>query len=330
MESWLLVMIAILAAVSLILCIKLYVMRKAVEEIRKELSEKLSVETNTLITISSRDKYMCALAEQLNEELRTLNRKRHYFEQGDLKLKEAVVNISHDIRTPLTALNGYLELFRKLLKEMAGESEAIREEGERFKEKIETAERYLDIMENRAGVLSRLTDELVNYSIAASKEQELIYDDVILNHVLEESISAYYAALNNAKITPVIKMPENNVKCRLNKNATTRIFGNILGNAIKYSDGDLEITLSEAGEIIFSNHAFILDEVQVGRLFDRFYTVDTAAKSTGIGLSIARMLTEQMGGTVTADYQEGMLSIRLLFPVVCDFGNISTQNTCIS
>lgn len=324
MESWLLVMIAILAAVSLILCIKLYVMRKAVEEIRKELSEKLSVETNTLITISSRDKYMCALAEQLNEELRTLNRKRHYFEQGDLKLKEAVVNISHDIRTPLTALNGYLELFRKLLKEMAGESEAIREESKN------TAERYLDIMENRVSVLNRLTDELVNYSIAASKEQELIYDDVILNHVLEESISAYYAALNNAKITPVIKMPENDVKCRLNKNATTRIFGNILGNAIKYSDGDLEITLSEAGEIIFSNHAFILDEVQVGRLFDRFYTVDTAAKSTGIGLSIARMLTEQMGGTVTADYQEGMLSIRLLFPVVCDFGNISTQNTCIS
>ncbi|MBD5453263.1 MAG: HAMP domain-containing histidine kinase [Lachnospiraceae bacterium] len=308
MGNWLWVVVMILAAVILALCIKIYVMRKAAEEIRKELTEKLAVETNTLITISSRDKCMCALAENLNKELRILNRKRHYFEQGDLRLKEAVVNISHDIRTPLTALNGYLELLRKLMREMA-------EGNGNLKEKTETAERYLDIMENRTGVLTQLTGELFRYSIAASEEQEFSYEDVILNHVLEESISAYYAALNNAKITPVINMPNKEVKCRLNKNALTRIFGNILGNAIKYSNGDLEISLSEEGEILFSNHAPALDEVQVGKLFDRFYTVDTAAKSTGIGLSIARMLTEQMGGTISADYQEGVLSIRLLFPV---------------
>lgn len=312
MEIWLWVIIVVLVAVILALCIKIYVIRKTAEEIRKELAEKLAVDTNTLITISSRDKYMRSLAEHLNKELRVLNRKRHYFEQGDLRLKEAVVNISHDIRTPLTALNGYLELLRKLLREMT-------EESGKLKEKTETAERYLDIMENRTGVLTQLTGELFHYSIAASEEQELFYEDVIINNVLEESISAYYAALNNAKITPVINMPGKEVKCRLNKDALARIFGNILGNAIKYSSGDLQINLSEDGEILFSNHASALDEVQVGKLFDRFYTVDTAAKSTGIGLSIARMLTEQMGGTIAADYQEGVLSIRLLF----------FQNTCI-
>ncbi len=312
MEIWLWVIIVILVAVILTLCIKLYVIRKTAEEIWKELAEKLAVETNTLITISSRDKYMCALAENLNKELRVLNRKRHYFEQGDLRLKETVMNISHDIRTPLTALNGYLELLRKLIREMP-------EESGNLKEKTETAESYLDIMENRTGVLTQLTGELFHYSIAVSEEQELSYEDVMLNHVLEESISAYYAALINAKITPVINMPDKKVKCRLNKDALTRIFGNILGNAIKYSNGDLQISLSEEGEILFSNHASALDEVQVRKLFDRFYTVDTAAKSTGIGLSIARMLTEQMGGTIAADYQDGTLSIRLLF----------SQNTCI-
>ncbi len=306
MEMGLWVIIVILVAVILALCIKIYVIRKAADEIRRELTEKLAVETNTLITISSRDKYMCALAENLNKELHILNRKRHYFEQGDLRLKETVVNISHDIRTPLTALSGYLELLRKLIRGMA-------EENGNLKEKTETAERYLDIMENRTGVLAQLTGELFHYSIAVSEEQELSYEDVILNNVLEESVSAYYAALNNAKITPVINMPDHEVKCRLNKDALTRIFGNILGNAIKYSNGDLQITLSEEGEILFSNHAPALDEVQVGKLFDRFYTVDTAAKSTGIGLSIARMLTEQMGGTIAAEYQDGVLSIRLLF-----------------
>lgn len=326
MEIRLRVVIILLICMVFIVSVKLFIMRKAAKEIAEELREKLTVDTNTLITISSRDKYMRTLAERLNGELREVNQKRHYFEQGDLKLKEAVIHISHDIRTPLTALSGYLELLRKLLKEMEGEcevreecretaeeSEKLGEESGGLKEKIETAERYLDIIENRTGVLSGLTDELVYYSIAASKEQELVYDDVILNYVLEESISAYYAALTNAKITPVINMPNKNVKCRLNKNALARIFGNILGNAIKYSDGDLQVSLSEEGEITFSNHASALDEVQAGKLFDRFYTVDTAAKSTGIGLSIARVLTEQMGGTIAAYYREGVFSIRLFF-----------------
>lgn len=312
MEVWLWAVIAMLTCVILILCMKIYAIRKAAKEIEEGLTEKLTVETNILISISSRDKRMRRLAESLNEQLRVLRDKRHYYMQGDLRLKDAITNISHDIRTPLTALNGYLGLLRKLLREMP-------EEDGNLKEKTETAERYLDIMENRTGVLTHLTEELLQYSVAASKEQELLYEDVMLNHVLEESIAAYYVLLKDAKITPVIKMPDNDVKCRLNKNALLRIFGNIIGNAIKYSSGDLQIVLLETGEMTFSNHAPEMDEIQVGRLFDRFYTVDTAAKSTGIGLSIARMLTEQMGGEISADYREGTLCIRLLF----------SQNTCI-
>lgn len=308
MEIWLWAVIAVLICVILILWVKIYIMRKAAGEIQEELAEKLTVETNTLITISSRDKYMRRLAEALNEELRALRRKRHDFEQGDLQLKEAVISISHDIRTPLTAINGYLELLRKSLKEMKKESRE-------WETKAETAERYLDIMENRTKVLTKLTKELVYYSVAASKEQELEYEDVILNHVLEESISVYYAALVKRQITPVINMPNKDVKCRLNKDALARIVGNMLGNAIKYSGGDLQVSLFENGEMVFSNHAPDLDEVQVGKLFDRFYTVDTAVKSTGLGLSIARTLTEQMGGSITASYKEGIFSIRLCFPV---------------
>ncbi|MCM1426860.1 MAG: HAMP domain-containing histidine kinase [Eubacterium sp.] len=305
MEVWLWAVIIILTGVIFVLCMKIYALQKAAKEIQEELTEKLTVETNTLISISSRDKRMRRLAETLNEQLRILRDKRHDYMQGDLRLKEAVTNISHDIRTPLTAICGYLELLRKLLAQMGEENGKD--------DRLEAAERYLDIMENRTGVLKRLTEELLQYSVAASKEQELLYEDVILNHVLEESISAYYAILKDAGITPVIKMPENDVKSRLNKDSLSRILGNIIGNAIKYSNGDLQIALSENGEMTFANYAPELDEVQVGKLFDRFYTVDTAAKSTGIGLSIARTLTEQMGGTISADYEEGMLCIRLLF-----------------
>ena len=131
---------------------------------------------------------------------------------------------------------------------------------------------------------------------------------------MEEVLSAYYAVLVSRQITPKITMPETKVVRFLNRSALSRILGNIISNAIKYSDGDLRISLTENGEFVFENHAASLDELQVLRLFERFYTVETAAKSTGLGLSIAKELTEQMNGTITAQYQEGILQICICFP----------------
>ena len=92
------------------------------------------------------------------------------------------------------------------------------------------------------------------------------------------------------------------------------MLGNLLNNALKYSGGDLDVVLEADGTITLSNAAPGLDEVQVGRLFDRFYTVETGRRSTGLGLSIARSLTERMGGAITARYEDGRLSVVLRFP----------------
>ena len=83
----------------------------------------------------------------------------------------------------------------------------------------------------------------------------------------------------------------------------------IIDNAIKYSEGDLTISLFENGKIVFSNHTSDLNEIQIGKLFDRFYTVNTARKSTGLGLSIAKALIEKMDGNISADYSNNVLSI---------------------
>lgn len=109
-------------------------------------------------------------------------------------------------------------------------------------------------------------------------------------------------------------MPETEVIRRVIPGALSRVFENILGNAVKYSDGDLRIRLRESGEITFANHASALDAVQVGKLFDRFYTVEDAAQSTGLGLAIARLLTEQMGGRITAQYADGIFTVCVRFP----------------
>lgn len=296
------VFIAVLICIISILVIKIYLLRKTAEEIGEGVERILKTESNTLLTISSRDKTMKKLAAGLNVELRELRKKRNRYEQGDLRLKEAVADICHDIRTPLTALCGYLDLTKQELSRMPEQ------------ETQETIKRYLEIMENRAAALTQLTEELFRYAVAASEIKDVVLEEVLLNHVLEESLAVYYAVLKNNKIAPVINMPEKNVKCRLNKNLLSRIIGNIIGNAIKYSDGDLKITLSEEGEIVFSNHASGLDEVRAGKLFDRFYTVQNASRSTGLGLSIAKQFTERLGGTIDACYLQGVLSVRLRFP----------------
>ena len=92
------------------------------------------------------------------------------------------------------------------------------------------------------------------------------------------------------------------------------MLGNILSNVLKYSAGDLNVSLDETGEITFSNRATDLDPVAAGRLFDRFYTVESGCSATGLGLSIAKTLTEQMGGNIGAVLLEGRFCISLLFP----------------
>lgn len=260
-------------------------MHRAIKEICTEFSEKLKGDTNTLISVSTEDKIICYLANSINTQLKELRKQRHRFVQGDLELKNAVANISHDLRTPITAISSYLDLLDNT-------------------DEHETAKRYIEIIRNRTEALTNLTEELFQYSVITSVESDIKRESVLINRVLEESILEFYAALQKKAITPNINITEKKVVRNLNQASLSRIFSNILNNAVKYSDGDLDIILTSEGKIIFSNTASSLNEIQTERLFDRFYTLESARKSTGLGLSIARVLTEQMNGTITAKYRE--------------------------
>ncbi len=294
MEDWLWVVIGILVFMMGILFVKIYLLQKAAREMKEAFVDRLITDTNILIDISSHDRYMRELANTVNIQLRKLRADRHRFQQGDMELKNAVSNISHDLRTPLTAICGYLDLLEQ-------------------EEKSTTVERYIEVIRNRTEILKQLTEELFRYSVIITTEDDITKEAVEINRVLEESIAAFYVTLNERKIVPSIKMPKSKVIYYLNGSALSRVFSNLLNNAIKYSDGDLDITLSETGEIIFSNTASKLNEVQVGKLFDRFYTVEAARKSTGLGLAIAKTLVEQMNGTISAKYENHRLSICILF-----------------
>ena len=289
------VLCGILFAVAIILCVKNYMLKKSMAEIRTELADWLKTDTNTLISVSSNDPHVRLLASDLNRQLRLLRRQRRQYLNGDRELKEAVTNISHDLRTPLTAIFGYLDLL---------ESE----------EKSENVTRYVLAIEDRAQALKYLTEELFRYSIIISAQEPMQLEALSVNDVLEESLASFYDALTKRGIVPQIDITGKKSIRILNKSALLRVFGNILNNTVKYSDGDLKVELLETGEIIFSNTARNLNEVQVGKLFNRFFSVETARNSTGLGLAIAKTLVEQMHGSITAQYKDEVLYIRLSFP----------------
>lgn len=295
MECMLLIIIGILFVIIFVLLAKIYFLRKSAQEIAQTFRDRLAADTNTLISISTCDRSMQKLAAEINILLRELRKQRHRYQQGDLELKEAITNISHDLRTPLTAINGYLDLLER-------------------EEMSETVWRYVSQIQNRTEVLKHLTEELFRYSVVSSS-QELKPERMDVVRALEESLLSFYAVMQEKGIQPDIALPEEPVYRKLDAGAVSRVFANIISNALKYSDGDLFVAMDKDSNITFTNTAHNLDVVTVGRLFDRFYTVEANRNATGLGLSIAKMLVERMDGSISAQYDSGKLKILLRFPM---------------
>lgn len=292
MAFWL--SVSALGLIVLGLALYLLTLRRGLRQISRDLREKMETDTNTLLSVSSGDPALRELAADLNTQLRALRKERLKLRHGDLELKEAVTNISHDLRTPLTAIRGYLDLLER-------------------EPKTEAAARYLSIVRERTEALTSLTEELFRYSVIVSSTEDLRPRKLCLNRALEESVAAFYGAFTQRGVTPKIYMTPQPVERDLDPEALGRVFSNILNNALKYSDGDLEIGLSPQGEIFFSNSAQALTPLETEKLFDRFYTVTSARNSTGLGLSIAKLLTEKMGGRIRAVYEDGKLRVTLVF-----------------
>ena len=281
--------------VIVVLIMKIVAMRLSIKELRKDYEERASLRTNTMLTVSSRDKEILALARTLNKTMAKLRDSFNKYENGDREIRTAITNISHDLRTPLTAISGYLELAKR-------------------QEKSPEVEKYLSIIEGRTEHMKKLTEELFEYSIMTGGEITEEKQDVNVGKMLEDCIMNYYPALKARGIEPVIDITEEKIVRQLYPTYAERIMNNLFSNALKYSDGDLEIALSADGRLKFANSAPNLSSVDVNKLFDRFFTVENArSSSTGLGLSIVKIFAERMNCSVHADYVDGRIIIEVGF-----------------
>ena len=268
-------------------------MKNEISNIGNSFSNILKSDTNNLITNNTNDKSLKNLSNILNENLKELRKLEIEYKNGNQELKSSITNISHDLRTPLTSIKCYLDLMNN-------------------DELTEKQKKYLKIIDTKVNDLTELTEQLFNYSKSIDIEQEIKKDNICINDVLEDSIASFYSLFKEQNICPNIDICKDKVIRLLNENNLKRIFENIISNAIKYSQQDFNVKMYNNGTIEFSNKTDKLDKVSVEKIFNRYYTVQNAKKSNGIGLSIAKQLVDLSGGKIEAIYRNNYLIIKVV------------------
>ena len=163
-------------------------MKKTIREINDSLKYILKSDTNNLISITSEDRDIKNLAISLNKELKNLRTKQLQYENGNQNLKRMITDISHDLRTPLTAISGYSELLEEYSNEKQRE--------------------YIKIINQKVKELSQLTEQLKDLSVGIELDKKLKKETCCINDILEETIVSYYNLFKDKNINPTISICE--------------------------------------------------------------------------------------------------------------------------
>lgn len=220
--------------------------------------------------------------------------------KNEEKIREGISNMSHDLRTPLTSIMGYLQMIKS-----EKSSEADKKE-------------YMDIVEKRTKSLQQLISSFYDLSRMEGNEYNFNYKKVNLSSILCENIAVFYNDFRNNNIEPIIEIDENIKDIISDDGAINRIFSNLITNMIKHGESFVKITLRQENDVIiteFTNKATGLTAENVDKLFDRFYTVDNSRsdRNTGLGLYITKILVEKLGYNIIAQLDNEILKIKIIW-----------------
>lgn len=285
-----------LVIITFIALTRLFSFKNEVRKIVKQLQLYNNRKTNKKIDITLIDQDIEHLGVEVNRliDLYVMeNRKRVLFEKEQ---RQAVANMSHDLRTPLTSIIGYIQIANN-----ENLSEVEKEE-------------LLAIAFDRAKRLERLLNDFFELSVLESTDYELKLQRINLTKLLTEVLVSFYDRFQEKRLEPTIEGLENNVTIFADHSAVIRVIENLLSNTLKHADGNIMIRLEEqngVASLMITNDALSLTEQDVQHMFDRFYMADQSrsGKSTGLGLSIVKSLMEKMNGSISSKLNDGQLSI---------------------
>jgi len=257
-----------------------------------------SPHTNRQINYHSPDKQLEALLVEVNRLLSAKQADRILHERKEREIRKQIANITHDLRTPLTSMLGYIELLQ--------EDNISAEE----------AQEYLAIVENRARVLRSLIGGFYDLSRIEAHDYPVILQKIDLQALLKRALADYYPEISAAGFQVVLDLPEGSCPVIADEEIVMRIYMNLLQNVLKHGQRSLYLFQGvKDGQYvtILSNETSTLQETDFPHLFERSFTADRARteQNTGLGLAVVKGLMQQMGYRVHAEYIAPLFTIYL-------------------
>ncbi len=279
----------LLVLLNLILAFSLFSWKRQICEITKQISE------NKKLRISLSNKQIEKLAGIINEKNYLEQKAKIQIIQEKEQLKHSIANISHDLRTPLTSIQGYLTLLKGC-------------------EDKEEQEHYFSVIQAKADYLTELLQIFYDLSLIESDDYIFGIEKLDVNRIVTDCLIDKYNELK--ELTPSVKIENAPVWVTGNAVACKRIIENLVTNAIRYSNGYIEIVVDANGIFTVKNTTSELKNIDVNILFQKFYTVDTLRSNgnTGLGLYIVKELLNKIeGGIKEVSYKNNILTISVFF-----------------
>ena len=290
--------VVILAAALLLAVLYIAYILLQIRDVTRQLEQRICENTRQQLRVSLLSGRFNRLAAAINRSLEAEEAFRIEYVHEEKRFKELIANLSHDLRTPITAVKGYLQLVDR---------GALSSDQ---REKLQVAQKHTD-------ALGDLIEHFFEYSCLESAAPSINPERINLNNLVAECLAAAVPELEQKGLKVNLNEPTH-VFIWADREMTARIIRNLIRNCTQHAAGDINVTVesSQNAVLSFKNLVNEADSLDAARLFDRFYTADRARRNgTGLGLAIVRLLAEQMGGAAGASLQNGALEIRVTLPL---------------
>ena len=287
--------ILLIIAISYLLLLKI-----SINKLNNDLNKKINNKSNIILTSNISDKDLNKLINTINNSLKDYQDIQNEYETKSNNLQKMMMNISHDLRTPLTSALGYIDI---ILKSDIKNKEEVKN---------------LKIIEDRLKRLSELVDSFFMFSKIISNSDNIVLEDINIIAVLEKAISNHYEDFSNSKRIINFKTNKRKIIIKSNELMLSRIFDNLIRNAFIHSLGNLDINVySDKTLVISFSNDLLYPSLDIDRIFDEFYTVDISRTKghTGLGLAIAKEFVLELNGKIEAKKINNKLTITIEFNI---------------
>lgn len=311
--------ICIILCLWAVLMTALYIgQRRHIRSLNKDIKEVCETGGRHRVLLKAPDKELEALLKTLNNYIEQCQEKQAEFRRKDADFKHQISNISHDLRTPLTSILGYVQLIKReyeTKQETCPRASDMKQEA-CIRESQAQIKEYLEIIERKAEMLKNLISQFYDLSRLEGSEYKLQIEAVDLSVLMSQIMADEYDELEKKNFRVDVSIESGRLLALADAKAMSRVYANLIQNVLKHGKDFLSVHMYTAGnEMIteIANPAEPMNADELSHLFDRFFTTDRmrSSQNTGLGLAIAQQFVLQMDGKISAAYEDGMLKIKI-------------------